>query len=56
MVFYKAIYLSQVYTKAFFQKHFVQYVMDKCYYCSWKHKAANPHVFYKALSTYTSFS
>jgi hypothetical protein len=53
MAFYKAIYITQILTKAFIEKHYIQYAMRLQTYCSRKHEAADPLVFNKAPITHT---
>jgi hypothetical protein len=53
MALYKAIYIIQILTKAFIEKHYIQYAMRLQTYCSRKHEVANPLVFNKAPITYT---
>jgi hypothetical protein len=53
MAFYKAIYITQILTKAFIEKRYIQYAMRLQTYCSRKHEAADPLVFNKAPITHT---
>jgi hypothetical protein len=53
MALYKAIYITQILTKAFIEKHYIQNAMRLQTYCSRKHEAADPFVFNKALVTHT---
>jgi hypothetical protein len=42
MALYKAIYITQILTKAFIEKYYIQYAMRLQTYCSRKHEAADP--------------
>jgi hypothetical protein len=53
MALYKAIYITQIPTKAFIEKHYIQYAMRLQIYCSQKHEAADPLVFNKTPITHT---
>jgi hypothetical protein len=53
MALYKAIYITQILTKAFIEKHYIQYAMCLQTYCSRKYEAADPLVFNKAPITHT---
>jgi uncharacterized protein YjbK len=53
MVLYKVIYIIQILTKAFIEKHYIQYAMRLQTYCSRKHEAADPLVFNKAPIIHT---
>jgi hypothetical protein len=48
MAHHKAIYIIQIFTKAFIEKYYIQYAMRLQTYCSQKNEAANPLVFNKA--------
>jgi hypothetical protein len=54
MALYKAIYITQILTKAFIEKHYIQYAMYLQTYYSRKHEAADPLVFNKAPITHTN--
>jgi hypothetical protein len=54
MALYKAIYITQILTKAFIEKYYIQYAMYLQTYCSRKHEAADPLVFNKAPITHTN--
>jgi hypothetical protein len=53
MALYKAIYITQILTKAFIEKHYIQYAMHFQTYCSRKYEATDPFVFNKAPITHT---
>jgi hypothetical protein len=54
MALYKIIYITQILTKVFIEKHNIQYAMRLQTYCSRKHEVADPLVFNKAPITYTN--
>jgi hypothetical protein len=53
MALYKTIYITQILTKAFIEKHYIRYAMHLQTYCSRKHEVADPFVFNKAPITHT---
>jgi hypothetical protein len=53
MALYKAMYITQILTKSFIEKHYIQNAMRLQTYCSQKHEAAEPLVFNKAPITHT---
>jgi hypothetical protein len=55
MALYKAMYITQILTKAFIEKHHIQNAMRLQTYCSQKHEAAGPLVFNKAPIPHTDF-
>jgi hypothetical protein len=53
MALYKAIYITQILTKAFIENHYIQNAMRLQTYCSRKHEAADPLLFNKVPITHT---